>query len=147
MLLYSCVYNRPLAPAFDSTFWSPNSDHLHLTGLCNTIATRHSALLKHALQIVTFDLNSSFDTPKLCFPSLTLVLVSSWPSTNTLSSCSKEFVKRGVASSLKYQTNPSAQPFVFYHRSQTYAVSSPLPLPPSHTTSAAALLPHCCFTP
>ena len=54
VLLYFCVYNKPLAPASDSIFWSLfNSDHFRITGLCNTIATRQSALLKHALQIVT----------------------------------------------------------------------------------------------
>ena len=54
MLLHFCVYNKPLAPGFDSIFWSLfNLDHLSLTGPRNTIATRQSALLKHALQIVT----------------------------------------------------------------------------------------------
>ena len=54
MLLYFCVYNKPLAPGFHSIFWSLfNLDYFPFTGPENTIATRQSALLKHALQIVT----------------------------------------------------------------------------------------------
>ena len=78
VLLYFYVYNRPLALALDSIFWSLfNSDHFsHIIGLCNnTIATRQSALLKHALQIVTFDLISFFNTLKHCYLFLTPALV------------------------------------------------------------------------
>ena len=114
VLLYFCVYNRPLAPALDSIFWSLfNSDHFRITGICNTIATRQSALLKHALQIVTFDLNSFFNTPKHYCLSLTLALVPLWPSTKALSSRSEKYCQKRSGFLIEISNQPLAQPLYF----------------------------------
>ena len=129
VLLYFCIYNKPLAPALDSIFWSLfKSDHFfsHTIGLCNTFATRQSALLKHALQIVTFDLISFSDTPKHCCLSLTLALVLLWPSTKALSSRSEKYCQKRSGFLIEISNQPLAQHFVLISQSYVYAVSSPL---------------------
>ena len=57
VLLYFCVYNKPLAPALDSIFWSLfNSDHFRITGTLQH--HRHPAICSAETRLADRDKNT-----------------------------------------------------------------------------------------